>query len=310
MHKNNIQPSFMIIGAPKCGTTALYHYLSEHPQVCFSDSKEPNYFCTDFPGYRNSFSIDEYLTKEFSHCQPENIQAIGEGSVCYLYSKTAINEIIKFNSDIKFIVMLRNPVDVVQSLHSQMYYNLDENIADFETAWRAQEQRKTGENIPPLCREPLFLQYRDFAMFGKQIKRLLDQAPRNQVKIIFFNDFIQNTRQIYLDTLEFIGVKDDGRTQFPKINENKQSRSRIISRFIHRPPKFVTALTKWAKNITGIKRFGVYKLAACLGDKFNAQTTTRTQPPEALKRVLIHEFNSDIIELERITGKDLSAWKE
>jgi hypothetical protein len=303
-------PNFMIIGAPKCGTTALSQYLSSHPEVCFSESKEPNYFCTDFPGYRNSFSEKEYLEKEYGHCIHGKSKAIGEGSVWYLYSKTAVSEILKMNPQAKFIVLIRNPVDVVQSLHSQMYCNQDEDIADFETAWNLQASRAKGLNIPKLCREPTFLQYQDAAMFGEQIVRLFQEVQPDRIKIILFEEFTNNTRKIYLEVLDFIGVQDDGRTNFPQVNMNKVSRSRILSRLVHRSPKFLTRLTRIVKSLTGIRRFGLYKAISQFEERINTRVTERKKISEDLRRILVCQFKDDITRLERLIGKDLGAWKE
>lgn len=305
-----IIPDFMIIGAPKCGTTALCEYLSSHPDICFSESKEPNYFCTDFPGYRNSFSIEEYLTKEFSHCDSSSISAVGEGSVCYLYSETAVDEIMKFNPETKLIVMLRNPVEVVQALHSQMLRNLDEDISDFDTAWSLQERRALGHDIPRLCREPKFLQYRDFALFGEQIGRLYQKVPLAQVKIILFSDFIRETRQTYLDVLGFIGVQDDGRINFPRVNINKVNRSRFISRIIHRPPKWLSLFIRRIKILAGIKRIGIYKLISGYEERVNTQSQPRAEISTVLYETILASFMDDISRLEQLIGKDLGDWKK
>ncbi|GMQ78723.1 MAG: hypothetical protein BMS9Abin02_1256 [Anaerolineae bacterium] len=301
-------PNFFIIGAPKCGTTALSQYLSSHPDICFSDSKEPNYFCTDFPKYCNSFSEDEYLDKEFGHCTASS-KAIGEGSVVYLYSENAVERILQFNPHSKLIVMLRNPLDVVQSLHSQLLNNLDEDVEDFEKAWQLQDLRQRQRHLPPLCREPRFLQYREVVKFGAQLQRLLSLAPRNQVKIIFFEAFANDTRKIYKEILAFLGLEDDGRTNFPKINENKDVLSRSIAHLIHRPPQFAISITKWLKNVTGIRRFGLSRTLASFGDQLNSRRTSRQPITPQLQETILQELAEDITLLEQILRIDLSHWK-
>ncbi len=98
-------PDFFIVGAPRCGTSALSRYLRKHPQICFSRPKEPHYFANVSPECSSSNVETEYLRSFFPHYQ-ERYKAIGEGSVSYLYSPQAIDLILKFNPDARFIFTL------------------------------------------------------------------------------------------------------------------------------------------------------------------------------------------------------------
>ena len=105
-------------------------FLSKHPNVFMSPRKEPHYFCDDFPGLLGCASLDEYLAL-FEEASADHV-AVGEASVWYMYSKVAVKNILKFNPDAKFIIMLRNPVDLVYSMHAQSLNSVDENVKDFE----------------------------------------------------------------------------------------------------------------------------------------------------------------------------------
>ena len=144
----NGKVDFIIIGAPKCGTTSLATYLSEHKHICFSNPKEPGYFATDIAKKRKYQNINDYL-KCFK-INNDNM-VMGEGSVTNLFSKVAIDNILEHNSCAKFIVALRNPVDMVYSWHSQKCIEQQESILDFEKAWNLQEKRKYNEEIPKYC---------------------------------------------------------------------------------------------------------------------------------------------------------------
>src|SRR6056297_3072691 len=141
IEKYNIKkPNFFIIGAPKCGTTSMARYLGEHPDIFFSDPKEPNFFNTDFSDeYRKVTNIKDYL-KLFRGA--DKYKRVGEGSVMYLFSKEAISNILEFNPKAKFIVMTRNEVEMFRSLHLQLLSSLEENEKDPEKAWRLQKERK------------------------------------------------------------------------------------------------------------------------------------------------------------------------
>jgi len=149
-------PDFFLIGAPRCGTTALSSYLADNPQVCFSRTKEPHYFSLFAP----HVSLDEletaYLARYFSHYR-EGHKAIGEGSVSYLYSPDALRRILSLNSQARFIAILRNPVDMLPSYHLRMRFSLMEDVEDFATAWSLQKMRARGERIPKHCPAPHLL---------------------------------------------------------------------------------------------------------------------------------------------------------
>ena len=114
-------PNLFILGAPKCGTTSLYTYLREHPNIFFSHIKGPHYFATDFENYRSVKTKVDYANL-FSEANAQH-SIIGEASVLYLYSENAIKGIYNDNPNAKLIIMLRNPIEVVQSWHAQMLWS-------------------------------------------------------------------------------------------------------------------------------------------------------------------------------------------
>ena len=114
------KPNLFIVGAPKCGTTAWYHYLQHHKDISFSEAKEPHYFCTDFPNFRWAKTEEEYL-KLFADL-PDS-KYIGEASVMYLYSEEAIHRVREFNPDAKVMVFIRAYESFFASYHSQLFPN-------------------------------------------------------------------------------------------------------------------------------------------------------------------------------------------
>src|SRR5262249_20365906 len=137
------KPNFFIVGAPKCGTTSMANYLSWHPRIFVSAVKEPHYFARHtwrnpndrlIPSYRNS--LEHYL-KLFQDV-PEDSLAVGEASVRYLMNRKSLEEIAEFAPDARIIAMLRNPVDLAYSLHSELLKHYMEDVEDFEKAWGLQ----------------------------------------------------------------------------------------------------------------------------------------------------------------------------
>ena len=191
---NQLTPNFFIIGAPKCGTTSLSIYLAEHPNVVMSLPKEPHYFSTDIENGRIT-DQSKYLAC-FSANQ--NSSAIGDASTLYLYSKVAINNILAFNKDAKFIVMLRNPTEVAFSFHQLALKIFSETETNFEKAWYLQTERAIGNHVPKGCPDLKLLLYGEIAKFGFQVDTLLSKVNRHKVHFIYFDDFINKTDKICL----------------------------------------------------------------------------------------------------------------
>ena len=300
------RPDFFILGAPKCGTTALSEYLRRHPRVFVSTPKEPHFFCDDFdyyyaPGRR---TLQHYLAL-YEGAGDEHL-AVGEASVWYLYSRTAARNIMRFDPRARVIVMVRNPVDLVPSLHSQMSYMLDEDEPDLETAWRLQQSRARGERLPSTVRVPAFLQYGEAALLGAQLRRVYEQVPPEQVKVLVFDDLRDDAGAVYRETLAFLGVPDDGRDEFPRVNENKVHQSGALARFTQRPPAPLVAMARGVKRVTGRERLGVLDRVR----RTNRQVARRTDIPPALAQELRDRFRDDVRELGDLIGRDLSAWTD
>ena len=288
------RPNFFLIGAPKAGTTALGEYLRTHPNVLFSDPKEPDYFNFDFAN-RFVKAEKDYL-RLFAEARPEHI-AIGEGSTRYFESMVAISEILKFNPESKFIVSLRNPIEMAPALHSQYVYEGYEDELDFAVAWRLQDERKIGNCIPKICIEPKMVLYREACALGQHLHRLFETLSQDQLKVLFFEDLSANPRKTYLDVLEFLGIPDDCRTTFPVVNSNKGYRS--------------STLQSWIYKLGGVKRqLGIKRPLGLHGFimRWNVKERQRRRLEPELKMDLVSYFHDEIRKVERLTKRDLSHW--
>ena len=300
------RPDFFIIGAPKCGTTALSEYLRQHPKIGFSTPKEPIYFALDFPKARNFTEEGEYLGKCFGHCRGQGYLAIGEGSTAYFFSEYAVPNILEFEPDAKIIVMLRNPVDMIHALHGQKLLSLEDDVADFETAWALQEKRARGESLPRFCLEPALLQYARLGKLGSHLQRIFSQVPERQRKVLLFDDFQKDTRWVYLVVLEFLGVPPDDRVEFPRINESRKFLLHRLYEFSHRPPE---RLVKWAflvRDALGIERLDILSRL----QKWNVKPARRKPLSPDMRKTLVAEFSDDIDLLSELLHRDLSHWKQ
>lgn len=297
-------PNFFIVGAPKSGTTAMAAYLGQHENIFFSSPKEPCFFSEDFPGHRQTKSIEDYK-RLFNDAGDEHI-AVGEGSVWYLYSSVALKNIREFNKESKIIVMLRNPCEQVYSMHQECYLWRYEDEPDFEQAWALIEPRSEGKNVPKHCRAPEFLQYRKIASYTFQLKRLFEIFPREQIKVIIYDDFKENNARVYADILKFLGVPSDGRDSFVPVNENRRYRFHWLGGFLLNQPEWLKWFKTKFKKMFGIKRLGVRDF---VGKKNTVYEKRKPLDPEMVKK-LKEEFREEIDNLSEFIGRDLRSWYE
>jgi hypothetical protein len=307
------KPNFFIVGAPKCGTTALSRYLQTHPRIFFSGQKELNYFDTDFSEtFRRRASgglcrSDEEYLAQFRGAKDSHLM-VGEGTVWYLVSEVAIANIRRFNPDAKLIVMLRNPVDMAPSAHWQDLFDGSEDVRDFRAAWQLQSARRQGLNIPPTCAEPKHLQYRHTCLLGSHLKRLLDVFPRRQVLTILFDDFVADTQGVYEETLAFLGVPSDGRNTFPRIHERKEHRFLLLNKFLlqkAKTPRLLGALARATKKALGVSSLGIRPLLL----RLNTRPQVRQPLPPDFRRELVETFADDVKLLEELLGRKLDQWR-
>ncbi len=299
------KPNFFIVGAPKCGTTALYEYLRPHPTVFMSTVKEPHFFAKDLGTYPHIKTWEQY-TALFAPATEQHL-GVGEASVYYLRSEVAIPKIREFNPDAKLIAMFRNPVDMVASLHAQLLYWSEETVQDFETAWRLQERRRQGLDLPRRSKGSFLLQYAEVGQFGTQVLRLLASFPRSQVKLILYDDFAASPQAVYDDVLAFLELPHDGRTEFPRINENKRARLPWLRDFYRKPPPQLRSAVRRIKQVMGGSAIVSVKEKIV-----SANTVWERHPPlsPAFRAELVESFREEVALLSRLMKRDLSHWHQ
>jgi len=292
------RPNFFIVGAPRCGTTSMSKWLGDHPNIYMSPVKEPDFFNTD-DGHSGRFSLRQYENL-FSKAG-ENHIAVGEASAWYLFSREAVPNILRYNDKAKFIVMLRNPIEMAYSLHQQELYTGHENVRDFMVAWDLQAKRAKGLCIPKSCVEPKRLLYGLACKLGEQLARLYHHVPRERVLAIVLDDIKVNPRREYLKVLEFLGVPDDGRREFPVHNPAKRYRSPLLGRII-------TSLGNTALRVkltAGIQG-GIGILNPLR--RLNTVKTHRAPLGREMWAKLAAYFEDDVRLLSELLDRDLSWW--
>jgi hypothetical protein len=288
-----MKPTLFIIGAPKCGTTSLAYYLDQEPSICMSIPKEPKFFHTDFSEkHRYALTLRDY-ERCFQHCSEKHQIAV-ESTVWYLFSEFAVPNILSYSPDAKFVVLLRDPVELVQALHSQLVFGGDEAETDFSRAWYLQEARRNGHNLPPNCRDPKSLQYRKIALLGEQVHRLLGHVDASRVKFVRFSEIVANPLAVHQEIMRFAALPSASVIDFAKKNENKVIRNKALANLLF-----------WGNRIKlklGLKRsFSIWlTLQPIISRKMH-----RPQISDQMLKALRESFEKDLELLRLETGIDL-----
>lgn len=234
---------FFIVGAPKCGTTALYSYLAQHPGVFVPDTLAENrgkienhHFSPEYAGPNNRFATRDNFLAPYASASPEAVW--GDASVYNLYPPEAPERIFQYNPDAKIIIMLRDPADFLLSYHREMIYLGAETIRDPLEAIRGSFGR------PALCQpsvEDRLLDYATLANFSAPVQRFIDRFGSGQVLVIpfesFFTDPTAGTRRVF----GFLGLPDTTATMhFGRVNPAKSLRFPAIHKLLRRPPAWIT----------------------------------------------------------------------
>lgn len=295
-------PNFFIVGAPKCATTALNLSLKHHPEVFIPDQKEAHYFGTDLNFNHARISYDEYVAL---FRDAVGYRCVGETSVWYLYSKTAAQEIRDYEPAARIIIMLRNPVDLVFSQHGQYVRTGDEDIHDFAKALAAERDRQVGRRLPPGTRFPDGVLYRRVGSLAPQVRRYVAAFPRDHIHIVLLDDLKQDARHSYQQVLRFLGVDDSPEYQLLKANEGRDVRSVRLQRYIHHPNRALAALQQGLRTALprGVRDRMIHGLTTA-----NIRTTARDPMSPELRAELTEFFRDDVLELQSVIGRDLSAW--
>ena len=286
-----VRPNFFIVGAAKAGTTAMHRYLDRHPDVYMSAVKEPSYFA---PEMRLSTpwatDLDRYL-ELFSPGAERRIR--GESTPAYLYCPASAQRLRDFAPDARILIVLRNPLDAVQSVHTEARKFGVEPERTFPAALRASDAGR-----PELEARPggLWLRYRDVVRYAEQVERYLTAFPPEQVHIAFYDDLVREPASVYAAVLDFLGLDPLELATFPAVNPARRVRSLRLQRLIMAPSTVGTARPAGPLRRTLVR--------------LNTGPTNKQALPDDIRRSLVDDLAPDIERLGRLVDRDLSPWLE
>jgi hypothetical protein len=296
--------SLFVVGAPRTGTTSLSKALASHPQICFSKPKETHFFLRPFGG-ESMEEVRRRYESAFFHGLNEHHRCVAEGSVSYLYDPQAIARILAFDPDAKFVVGLRNPLELLPSYHAQLLYTMDEDVQDFARAWALQGRRLRGEQIPPRCRDSRLLLYAEVGRLGSHLQRLIEVAGWERCFVYLFEEFRSEPLRIYKDILTFAGLPDDGKLEVRHKNRSRSFKSSRLQPFVMNPPAPLARMIGLFSDRGHARLRSMVRPLRRRLKRMNSAPAARAPLPPELRQELRDYYRQDVLALERLLQREL-----
>lgn len=296
-----MMPTFIIIGAPRAGTTSLFHYLRQHPQITLSNIKETNFFSCLASQAEGEYLIKPntpWPIKNISQYQAlfntnRNTKAIGEASPMYLFTPGAPQQIAAYIPDVRLILILRNPIDRAYSAF------LKNTLEGFESRTFEDAIREEIENPVKLIRSDK--NYARTGLYFRHLSEYLKFFDISQLRIDLYENFVYSQPEFLSNVFEFIGVDDKFKPN-TSVQFNKAIPS-LIKKNSHR--RKIKSVTEYFRNF--IPQTLYFSL---LNFKNKVDNSVASYPPvsRGMRLVLRDYFTSDVENLQKLLRRDLSHW--
>ncbi len=297
----SLLPNFVVIGAAKGGTTSLHRYLSAHPDVYMSPVKEPSFFAyeghaLDFRGPKDqllgapSYAVTTLPAYEALFAARTTERAIGEASPFYLCIDGVAERMAQRIPDAKLIAVLRDPAERAFSNYVMFLRDRRETLS-FRRALAECEARRRAHWAQGW-------QYVDMGFYARQLRRFYAVYPAAQIKVCFYEDLDRDPRGFVRDVLSFLGVDP---TFTPNVSE-RLNVSAVKRRRLDRLVNRTNPLRSAARVVLPASVRGA--VATYLRGKIHH----RPQLAPRDRAFLIDVYRDDILELQHMTGRDLTAW--
>ncbi len=296
-------PNFLLIGAAKSGTTSLYRYLEQHPQI-YANAKEPSYFA--FAGQRVTFAgpgdeagfvrrmvtdLREYEAL-FDGVTTEKVY--GEASVIYLYQPQASLRIKQCIPGVKLIAILRHPVERAFSSYLHLRRDGREPLTNFMAALQAEEARIKANWEHQW-------HYANLGFYYTQLKRYYDLFPAEQIAVYLYDDLQQQPDGLGRDIFRFLEVDEEFRLDMSvKYNVSGKPKSGRLHTFLIQP--------NWIKDMVRplLPRFMRRRMGLQI-KQWNVETV-KPELPEEARQYLFNLYRDEIVRLQTLIDRDLSHW--
>ncbi|NMF82941.1 sulfotransferase [Nodosilinea sp. P-1105] len=302
-----VLPNFLLIGAPKSGTSSVYEYLKQHPEIYMPSNKEPHYFSLNDqpPNYQGPGDCHRFSNAIYDRHDYERLfsavtteKAIGEASTTYLGSKVAPHRIKEITPNSKLIAILRNPVEVGFSSYRHLIRDGDERLTSFELALEHEEQR-IKDNWEGIWH------YKRRGFYSRQLQNYYNLFDKNQIRVYLYDDFRDSSQRVIQDIINFLEVNPSFEIDISKkFNVSGLPRSMCINRLILKD--------NWLKIAVkcAVPDYIAEKISARIKSwnfSENRKAHNLHLKPET-REYLIKVYRQDIINLQDMINRDLSNW--
>jgi hypothetical protein len=304
-------PNFLVVGAQKGGTTALYQYLKQHPEVYMSPVKEPHFFAfegerLDLRGPRDLEILSHIAVTEVEAYRElfrgtSGETAVGEASAVYLYSPKAPERIKHHIPEAKLIAVLRHPAERAYSSFLHMVRDGREPLDDFAAALEAEEARIRG-NWGHIWH------YKRAGFYHAQLERYYERFEREQIRVYLHEDLDEDPAGVLRDVFRFLGVDGafvpDTSTRHNVAGIHKSKSLHALHAFLIEPRPIKAALKPLLP--TGLRRLAV----ALLVNGIRNRNLVKPPFPAEVRARLVEEYREDVLKVQGLIGRDLSKWLE
>jgi Sulfotransferase family len=297
-------PDFLVIGAPKAGSTALHAALARHPGLCMSTVKEPKFFLSDGPppargGPGDAQTYREHVWRRADYealfdGAPRGLPR-GEATPLYLHDRDAHRRIHDLIPDAKLIAVLRDPVERAHSNWTHLWSAGLEPIDDFVQACDEEPRRIEAAWAS-------FWHYVSLGKYGEQLEHLYSLFPREQVLVLRYLSLVDDPAETLDRICGFLGVEPGVITTLPRENVTAHPEATLRHR----------ALARTLRIAAGAGDFLPRKAGTSLKDSLEHRLQRSAPPRQPLnwdeREQILPRFEADIRLLEQVTGDDFSFW--
>lgn len=297
-------PNFIIIGAAKSGTTALYKYLQQHPDIFMSGVKEPRFFAFEgeslaFNGPQdhgtrfNTETITDLGLYQSLFDGVKGEAAIGEASPAYLSSAEKASARIQHHiPDAKLIAILRQPAERAYSGFMHTVRNGWETNLNFEQVL-TQEDQRIYDNWGPLW------QHQSLGFYSLQLNHYYSRFSKEQIRVYLYDDLRQDAQVLMRDIFQFLEVDESFQPDMSKkVNVSGITRSQWLRKFLNRPDPIKNALKPFIPNA----------FRKSLVQKAKTGNLVRPSISPEVRHHLTQLYRDDILTLQDLIDRDLSIW--
>jgi hypothetical protein len=294
-------PNFLIIGAGRSGTTSLWEYLRQHPEVFMSALKEPHFFTFmegEFPsrgrglGVLRQNAVTDRARYEALFADAGNAKAVGEASPSYLRAPQVPGRIRALIPAARLVVILRHPVDRTYSDYIGLVRDGLETARTFEESLRDQERRRRDGHT--------FASLVESGFYHRHLTRYYDHFPREQIRVYLHEDLVQDPVALLQSLFSFLEVDP---TFVPDVSR-RYGRTGVIQNPLLR---FLWTRVGPVARSTPLPLVLPREVRARIIRRITRDIVQPPMNPET-RAELLDVFREDITALQDLIGRDLSGW--